>query len=227
MKRLALVFAFLTFSLFLLTACKITPEESKNNNNEESSESVSASENVLESESESEKERQHSYDNDCDADCNECGDIRETGDHSYQDGFCRHCGTLDENYYTEGILYEVSGDGTYAEVIAYSGAAKRIVIADSFGGVPVTTIYTEAFKNSDITSVVIPDSVTSIGDYAFAYCDSLTSVVIPDSVTSIGDWAFHDCDSLTSVVIPDFVTSIGVGRSTIAIASRALNFPTW
>ena len=46
---------------------------------------------------------------------------------------------------------------------------------------------------------VIPDSVTSIGDYAFYYCDSLTSVVIPDSVTSIGDYAFYNCTSLTSV----------------------------
>ena len=48
-----------------------------------------------------------------------------------------------------------------------------------------------------LTSVVIGDSVTSIGDDAFAYCDSLTSVVIGDVVTSIGDYAFRYCDSLT------------------------------
>ena len=46
---------------------------------------------------------------------------------------------------------------------------------------------------------VIPDSVTSIGNYAFAFCESLTSITIPDSVTSIGDYAFRDCNSLTSV----------------------------
>ena len=55
----------------------------------------------------------------------------------------------------------------------------------------------------------IPDSVTSIGDWAFAGCSSLTSVTIPDSVTSIGRYAFDACDSLTSVMIPDSVTSIG------------------
>ena len=55
----------------------------------------------------------------------------------------------------------------------------------------------------------MPDSVTSIGDAAFCYCDSLTSIVIPDSVTSIGDRAFYNCDSLTSVIIGDSVTSIG------------------
>ncbi len=62
---------------------------------------------------------------------------------------------------------------------------------------------------SSLTSIVIPDSVTSIGDYAFYNCSSLTSIVIPDGVTSIGDWAFYGCSSLTSIVIPDGVTSIG------------------
>ena len=57
--------------------------------------------------------------------------------------------------------------------------------------------------------MVIPDSVTSIGEWAFYNCSSLTSVIIGDSVTSIGEWAFHNCSSLTSVVIPDSVTSIG------------------
>ena len=86
-------------------------------------------------------------------------------------------------------------------------------------------------------SVTIPDSVTSIGDYAFAYCDSLESVTIPDSVTSIGDRAFSGCDSLASITIPDSVTSIGVyafywcsslesvtiGDSVTSIGYRAFN----
>jgi len=52
-------------------------------------------------------------------------------------------------------------------------------------------------------------SVTSIGDYAFAYCISLSSITIPNSVTSIGEWAFFGCSKLTSVTIPNSVTSIG------------------
>jgi hypothetical protein len=55
----------------------------------------------------------------------------------------------------------------------------------------------------------IPESVTSIGDYAFDYCTSLPSITIPGSVTSIGDYAFSDCSSLASVTIPGSVTSIG------------------
>ena len=62
---------------------------------------------------------------------------------------------------------------------------------------------------SDLTSVTIPDSVTSIGYRAFAGCQSLTSVTIGNGVTSIGRGAFEYCSGLTSVTIPDSVTSIG------------------
>ena len=58
-------------------------------------------------------------------------------------------------------------------------------------------------------SFTIPNSVTSIGDYAFINCSSLTSVIIPNSVTSIGNSAFWHCTELTSVTIPNSVTSIG------------------
>ena len=74
----------------------------------------------------------------------------------------------------------------------------------------VTSIGDDAFNYCEfLTSVTIPDSVTSIGEGAFEDCTSLTSVTIPDSVTSIGDYAFDGCTSLTSVTIPDSVTSIG------------------
>ena len=66
-----------------------------------------------------------------------------------------------------------------------------------------------SFRNQNIRSYVIPSSVTSIGDYAFWYCDSLSEIVIPSSVTSIGDHAFSDCYSLSEIVIPTSVTSIG------------------
>ena len=60
-----------------------------------------------------------------------------------------------------------------------------------------------------VTNLVIPNSVTSIGDYAFRGCTGLTSVTIPNSVTSIGGEAFYGCTGLTSVTIGNSVTSIG------------------
>ena len=74
----------------------------------------------------------------------------------------------------------------------------------------VTSIGDSAFSDCEnLTSIHIPDSVTSIGRGAFSGCENLTSIHIPDSVTNIGDGAFLDCKSLTSIHIPNSVTSIG------------------
>ena len=82
---------------------------------------------------------------------------------------------------------------------------KDLVIPNS-----VTKIGNYTFAGCyGLTSVTIPNSVTSIGYGAFGYCSSLTSVTIPNSVTSIGDQAFYECSGLTIVTIGNSVTSIG------------------
>ena len=108
------------------------------------------------------------------------------------------------NGYVDGYL--VYSDETKTNLLACSSAATGdITIPNS-----VTSIGDYAFHGcSSLTSVTIGNSVTSIGDYAFAYCSILTSVTIPNSVTSIGDYAFLGCSSLTSVTIPNSVISIG------------------
>ncbi|MBR6319052.1 MAG: leucine-rich repeat domain-containing protein [Prevotella sp.] len=82
----------------------------------------------------------------------------------------------------------------------------------SFGGSNSNPLYYAHhlyIGENEITDLVIPNSVTSIGSFAFYSCSGLTSVTIPNSVTSIGNWAFAGCSSLTSVTIPNSVTSIG------------------
>ena len=81
----------------------------------------------------------------------------------------------------------------------------KIVIPSS-----VTSIGDSVFYGCDsLSEIVIPSSVTSIGKVAFYGCRSLSKIVIPSSVTSIGDSAFYGCDSLSEIVIPSSVTSIG------------------
>lgn len=60
-----------------------------------------------------------------------------------------------------------------------------------------------------MTSIVLPESLKSIGNYAFRGCDSLKSIIIPDNVTSIGNFAFEDCSNLSTIVIPKSVTHFG------------------
>ena len=109
----------------------------------------------------------------------------------------------------------ISFDGNYSNPLysahhLYSDETTEItnlIIPNS-----VTSIGNYAFSGcSGLTSVTIPNSVTSIGDHAFSGCSGLTSVTIPNSVTSIEEYAFSGCSSLTSVTIPNSVTSLGNG----------------
>ena len=93
----------------------------------------------------------------------------------------------------DGKLECLSPDFIYEDDILFNKDKSRII----------------SFRNQNIKSYVIPNSVTSIGDSAFWGCRSLSDIVIPSSVTSIGDSAFWDCSSLSDIVIPSSVTSIG------------------
>ena len=90
-------------------------------------------------------------------------------------------------------------------LIAYRAKETNYTIPNS-----VTTIGIWAFGGCEsLTSINIPNSVTTIENDAFCWCKSLTSINIPNSVTTIGDSAFGGCESLTSINIPNSVTTIG------------------
>ena len=85
-----------------------------------------------------------------------------------------------------------------------------IVIPSTYNGLPVVHIDVNAFNGeSYMTSVVIPDSVTSIGRYAFANCENLRSVDMSENISEIETYAFSNCTNLESIDIPASVTSIG------------------
>ncbi len=99
---------------------------------------------------------------------------------------------------TEGVIYELSDDSTYAIVAGYEGTSADVMIASTYQGVSVTEIGYRAFKDrTQLASIRLPDSVTYINTSAFQNCTGLTSINIPSSVTNIQYWAFEGCDSLT------------------------------
>jgi hypothetical protein len=111
----------------------------------------------------------------------------------------------------QGVLFVKSKDNTKLMLFKYpQGKAGAYTIPD--GVTNIGDRFNGAFLGcTRLTSVTIPDSVTSIGGRAFLGCTNLTSVTIGNGVTSIGNGAFSGCTSLTSVTIPDSVTSIGNG----------------
>ena len=164
------------------------------------------------------------------AKCPECGGLVEV-DNAKRAGLCQHCGqpfVVEDAIQTFNTYYQTTnnyntthnyGDGAVVNVYEdtkkdfvieagvlkeYHGESVDVVIPDG-----VVEIKDGSFEDLKIKSVVLPNSVTSIGDRAFSGCTSLTSVTIPNSVTSIGDRAFSGCASLTSVTIPNSVISIG------------------
>ncbi len=141
----------------------------------------------------------------------------------------------------EGLSFALSDDSNSYLVSAESATSPsgEVVIPNIYNGKPVsgfvagTNSSTSTFKqNKNITSVILPNTMTGIADYTFYFCSNISNVTIPDSVTSIGDeafcrsgivnveipnsvtsissCAFGQCRELLNVVIPDSITSIGV-----------------
>lgn len=104
--------------------------------------------------------------------------------------------------------FEFILNNTAVIVTRYNGTAADVTIPSRYKGKPVTMIDHAAFFNSVVTSVTIPDSVTSIDDNAFGFCSQLTNISIPNSVTSIGFSAFAHCTSLKSITLPSSLSSI-------------------
>lgn len=101
-----------------------------------------------------------------------------------------------------------SFDLTTGTITEYNGTDTVVVIPSKINGVTVETIGHGAFERSAVTSVTIPDSVTSISDEAFINCPKLTNISIPNSVTYIGFSAFSSCTSLKSITLPSSLSFI-------------------
>lgn len=137
----------------------------------------------------------------------------------------RYCDIYGEFLYSRGLDYFVNIDNTCTITGIGTCTDTDIFIPKYIDGHKVTGIENLAFyKCSSLTSIVIPDCVTSIGRGAFNGCTLLTSVNIPDGITSIGRSTFYSCRSLENITIPGSVTDIGRSAFSECYLLKSINF---
>ena len=109
------------------------------------------------------------------------------------------------------IRYTTNNNSIIPGIAEHNWGAN--IISHTYGIIafdrPVTKIPDEAFSGSRLQSIVIPNSVTEIGEYAFDGCSKLTDTQLPDGLKKIGSFAFRSCESLQDIAIPKSVTEIG------------------
>ena len=117
--------------------------------------------------------------------------------------------TTEDEVSQSSIEYVLLDDGT-AEITDYKGDEADLIVPDKIDGYVVTSIGNNAFSYCDsLISITLPESVTNIGEDAFNSCRNLRNITLPEGLISIGRWAFFCCESLTSLTLPDSVTEIG------------------
>lgn len=131
-----------------------------------------------------------------------------------------------------GIYYNITGDNT-VEVTrsdnynnTYSGSISVPDVLTSYRGYFVTKIGENAFAGSAVTSVSMPEGITSIGQYAFSGCQNLESVTLPETLTTLGSDAFSGCQNLESVALPESLTTLGGSAFKSCSSLKAVKIPS-
>lgn len=123
--------------------------------------------------------------------------------------FCFSAGA--QTTYTEEIYTYTINDNYATVIFCDSSASGSITVPSTLGGYVVNKIDTYAFENCrNITSVILPDSITLLGQNAFSGCDKLNSVVIGNGVLKIPEWLFYNCTDLETVTIGSTVEKINI-----------------
>ncbi len=132
----------------------------------------------------------------------------------------------------ELVSIEVDPNNQYYEVVnncLIEKATKKLVMGCKTSIIPaeygITEIMANAFRETDITQIVIPEGVETIGGSAFYSCKELTIVTLPDTLKLIEAYAFEQCGKLTSITLPDSIKKIDNGAFKSCEELTSINFP--
>lgn len=145
-------------------------------------------------------------------------------------------------YYTRGLTFTTDGS-----VARYTGTSDAVIVPDLAGTQPVTAIGEGAFADRDVSSVLLPDGITSVGARAFYNCVRLSSVNLTKGVTELGEYAFAGaqrllsfgefsvtsipegaflgCGKLLEVPLPETLTAIGAQAFADCAMLRSVSVP--
>ena len=236
MKRLLCIVTII-FLLLSLFACVNDKNQTSNNDgsgggggsswgDDDNPENGTSGENNSENENNPEEDHHHTpgewiidEEPDCETtgskhtECTECNETVETvtisaEGHDFEDDgtTCKHCGKKASN----DLEYLSNGDGT-CSVVGIGGCTdKHIIIPKTHDGMKVVSINEGAFYgNTDITGIVVSDSVTSINRDAFYECTDLALIILSNNLEEIETSAFYGCSSLAELYLPSSLTSLG------------------
>lgn len=116
--------------------------------------------------------------------------------------------TVSAEEFTEGAFTYTVANGEVTIKKADTALSGDVVVPATLGGYPVVEIGANAFPCVDVTSISLPNTITSIGSAAFGNCKALTSIAIPEGVKSIESYTFGNCSALANITIPGSVTHI-------------------
>ncbi len=135
------------------------------------------------------------------------------------------CSAITASAETLTFTYTVANGGVTVTGLK-EAVTGELVIPDTIEEKPVVAIGEKAFFQKKMTSVVLPNSVTTIGGSAFRYCKSLKTITLSSGLLEISDYAFGNCEALVGVTIPETVTVIGQEAFEYCNNLKAANLPT-
>ena len=134
--------------------------------------------------------------------------LRDGSETNYTNGSYLHqwTGEYSGSDAASGFAYTTANNRV--TITGYTGSATALSVPAAIGGNPVVAIAAGAFSGKNVTAVALPETLTAIGDNAFAGCTALKGITIPSGVQTIGASAFKGCTSLTQVSLPHSVTVV-------------------